>query len=54
MALGRPEKICAHDKDKHGTWRWFSKWSAQKKLRILARLDPEGAPTKVGHFGMSN
>lgn len=54
MAIGRPEKICPHDKDKHGTWRPFAKWSVHKKMRIQARRDPENAPTKLGHYGWSN
>lgn len=50
MSIGRPEKICPHDK---GRWRRDSKRAIVKRLRIEGRRDPENAPRRIGYLGWS-
>lgn len=50
MSIGKPEKICPHDR---GRWRRDAKRARTKLLRIAARKDAESAPRKTGYYGWS-
>lgn len=51
MALGWPEKICRGEKL---PYRKFLKQTMNRKMRRLAKQNPEAAPCKGRHWGWSN
>jgi len=51
MSLGRPEKLAQHLHSGARKSRAFEKNRVHRKLRRLAKADPEGAPEKLGYHG---
>lgn len=51
MSLGRPEKICPHEKAR--PWKRFEKRRISRLRRLAERKDPENAPTKGRFLGYS-
>ena len=51
MALGWPEKICPGEKS---SYRKILKQTMHRKMRRLAKQNPETAPRKGRHWGWSN